>query len=70
VRKYTLRSYEELGYPSVMILEARHAEDAIVLVSQSDQSIDLLRTDVIMRRMNGEALYQALRPHQPPLKVI
>jgi CheY-like chemotaxis protein len=52
------------------VLEAGSAEEALEVASAHQARIDLLLTDVMLPRMNGRALAEALREDRPDMKVI
>jgi CheY-like chemotaxis protein len=52
------------------VLIAKNGEHALQIVTETDDPIDLLLTDVIMPDMNGRALYERLAAQQPGLKVL
>jgi len=58
---------EPLGYK---IFKASSAEEALAIGKDPDTAIDLLLTDVIMTKMNGKELAQALEPLQPGMAVL
>jgi two-component system, cell cycle sensor histidine kinase and response regulator CckA len=64
VARQVLRAY---GY---QVLESASAEEALRLVDQHPSRIDLLLTDVVMPRMNGRDLDEALKSRLPGLKVL
>ena len=67
VREVTALLLESLGYE---VLQVSNAKDAINLVENTRAKIDLLFTDVIMPGMSGRELVEALRLHDPGLKVL
>ena len=50
--------------------QARNGEEALDLLSELGQDIDLILTDVIMPEMGGEALAARLRTSRPDLKLL
>ena len=52
------------------VIEAENGAEALAVVRNSDDSIDLVLTDVVMPRMSGPELASALRSHRPDLPVI
>jgi CheY-like chemotaxis protein len=68
VREFITLVLAELGYT---VLAAENGEAALALARQhSDQRIQLLFTDVVMPRLGGKELADALRPERPGLKII
>ncbi|MCF8043054.1 MAG: PAS domain S-box protein [Desulfarculaceae bacterium] len=67
VRDMARHALERLGYN---VLEAAGGPEALELVRSHSGAIDLLVSDVIMPKMNGRELYQALRQLLPELKVL
>ena len=67
IRQITRKLLQAQGYT---VLEAGHAEDALQLVQQYEQPIDLLITDVIMPQMDGPELAEHLLKHYPRLRVL
>jgi len=67
VRDVATRILEVAGF---RVLTAASAAEALLLVEESAQPIDLLLTDVIMPRMNGRELAQRLMRLQPGLRVL
>ncbi|HEY1067597.1 MAG TPA: ATP-binding protein, partial [Pirellulales bacterium] len=67
VRRLTRRALEALGY---RVLEAEDGEEALTVFERSGVTIDLLLTDVVMPRMNGRALAEALASRRPGTKVL
>jgi two-component system cell cycle sensor histidine kinase/response regulator CckA len=52
------------------VLTANNGLQALALVSQSEQSIDLMLTDVIMPQMSGRELADRIRNHHPNIKTV
>jgi PAS domain S-box-containing protein len=69
VRQLALKILTSQGYH---VLSANNGEEALHLVREksSDQSIDLLLTDVIMPQMGGKELSQRIQPLYPKIKVL
>jgi two-component system, cell cycle sensor histidine kinase and response regulator CckA len=67
LRKLTRKTLLDAGFT---VLEAKDALEAIEIAKQSATHIDLLLTDVIMPRMSGRALAEALSPRRPEMRVI
>jgi CheY-like chemotaxis protein len=66
VRRYIAETLGGLGYN---VLEAKDAKHALQLV-QSDASVALLLTDVVMPEMNGRQLAERAKAIKPALKII
>ncbi|RME59767.1 MAG: response regulator, partial [Caldilineae bacterium] len=56
----------DLGY---QVLEAGDGEEALALYTAHRDEIDLVLSDMVMPRMGGLALYQALRQQNPHVKL-
>jgi two-component system cell cycle sensor histidine kinase/response regulator CckA len=67
LRKLTRRMLQDMG---MTVLEAKDAFEAIEIAKQTETSIDLLLTDVVMPGMSGRALAEALSPIRPELRVL
>jgi signal transduction histidine kinase/ActR/RegA family two-component response regulator len=67
VRKLAADVLTKAGYN---ILVAENGLQALSMLGNGGEKIDLLLTDVIMPRMNGRQLFFALQPLYPDLKVI
>ncbi|GJD39234.1 MULTISPECIES: response regulator [Methylobacterium] len=67
VRAVNSRALSARGYT---VLEAASGLDALALISDVDQTIDLVVSDVVMPEMDGPTLLRELRKHRPDLKVI
>jgi two-component system cell cycle sensor histidine kinase/response regulator CckA len=67
VRAVNSRALSARGYT---VLEAASGLDALALISDVDQPIDLVVSDVVMPEMDGPTLLRELRKHRPDLKVI
>ena len=66
VRTYSVMSLTELGY---VVLEARHAEAALAILSGPSR-IDLLFTDVVLPGVSGRVLVDKAMALRPDLKVL
>ena len=67
VRGYSVMTLTELGY---RVLEAKDAEAALGVLSQADQRIDLLFTDIVLPGRTGRALAEEAQRLRPDLKVL
>ena len=67
LRRVTQRMLERAGYK---VLTAASGDEALVTVAQHKGDIHLLLTDVVMPRMNGKVLAQALLKMRPTAKVL
>jgi PAS domain S-box-containing protein len=67
MRGLTRKTLEEHGYT---VVEADDGQSAWQSIDSHPAQIDLLLTDVVMRRMSGPELVERLRTSQPNLKVI
>jgi two-component system cell cycle sensor histidine kinase/response regulator CckA len=67
VRAFSARALRNKGYN---VLEARSGEAALELLSEQQDPIDLLITDVVMPKIDGPTLVKEVRGERPDLKVI
>ncbi|GJD29947.1 Sensor kinase CckA [Methylobacterium adhaesivum] len=67
VRAVNSRALSARGYT---VLEAASGLDALKIIEDTDQPIDLVVSDVVMPEMDGPTLLRELRKHHPDLKVI
>jgi CheY-like chemotaxis protein len=67
VRSMTCTLLQRAGYT---ILEGKNGQDAVEVSQRHSGPIHLLLSDVVMPRMNGQALFQKLAPHRPEMKVL
>ena len=67
MRALTSQLLKEHGYA---VIEADDGKSALGWMETHPGSIDLLLTDVVMRRMGGPELVERLRPSHPELKVV
>jgi len=67
MRALTRQLLQEHGYT---VVEADDGKSALEWVEAHPDPIDLLLTDVVMRRMSGPELVERLRPSHPDLKVV
>lgn len=66
--RIVLKEYlEDQGYS---VLTADDGEKGLEVARQSDPSVDLVLTDVVMPRMNGVELARVLRSESPAIKVL
>jgi len=63
VRAYVVEALRQLRY---RVLEAKDGPTALALI----RSVDLLLTDVVLPKMNGRQLSEAMKARQPNLKVL
>lgn len=66
VRRFALRVLEREGY---LVVEARDGIEALELIKQGHQ-FDAVVSDIVMPRMNGVELMQAMSTTSPDLPVI
>ncbi|MGF6094019.1 response regulator [Pseudomonas sp. 18175] len=67
VRMLIIDVLEELEFS---VLEAGDAEEALALVKNTDQSIDLMMTDVGLPDMDGKQLANLVRELRPELPIL
>ena len=67
VRRLAFLSLQSYGY---RILQASDGPQAANIAEQHQGQIDLLATDLVMPRMSGRELAQALLPRFPHMKVL
>jgi two-component system cell cycle sensor histidine kinase/response regulator CckA len=67
VRRFAARVLEREGYT---VLEARDGIDALDLIREKGMSVDVVVSDIVMPRLNGVELMQALVVSHPELPVI
>ena len=67
VRRLTAFLLKSAGYT---LLEAANGVEGLEIASRHEGDIDLLITDVVMPRMGGQELADAMRPFYPHLKVL
>ena len=67
VRYLTRIILERAGYT---VIEAANPEEALTVFRNHIRDIDLVITDVVMPGSTGPALFQALLPQRPTLRVL
>ena len=67
VRRFAVRVLEREGF---LVIEARDGAEALDLVRTGSQSPDVVVSDIVMPRVNGVELMQALATSHPELPVI
>jgi two-component system cell cycle sensor histidine kinase/response regulator CckA len=67
VRRFAARVLEREGY---VVVEATDGMDALELLSEKGASIEVVVSDIVMPRLNGVELMQALVVSHPDLPVI
>jgi two-component system cell cycle sensor histidine kinase/response regulator CckA len=67
VRIFGARALRNKGYK---VIEAKSGDAALDLIRNTDETIDLLVTDVVMPRMDGPTLVREVRDLHPQVKVI
>ncbi len=67
VRSLTREVLEKYGYT---VLEAANGEEALKVAESHEGPVDLLLSDVVMPRMGGPELAQALVARRPDVKVL
>jgi two-component system cell cycle sensor histidine kinase/response regulator CckA len=67
VRMFSARALRNKGYT---VLEAKSGEQALKIILEGPEPIDLIITDVVMPRMDGPTLIKQVRETMPDVKVI
>ena len=67
VRKFAARALASRGYE---VLEAASGREAIDILEETEASVDLVVSDVVMPEMDGPTLMRELRKRDPALKII
>lgn len=67
VRMFAARALKDKGYE---ILEASNGVEAIEIAKQSENTIDLIITDVVMPGMDGPQMINNIREFLPEVKVV
>ena len=66
VRMFSSRALKNKGYK---VIEAQSAEQALDILREGAQSVDLIVTDVVMPKMDGPTLIKEVRELHPALKL-
>jgi two-component system, cell cycle sensor histidine kinase and response regulator CckA len=67
VRRFAARVLEREGYG---VVEAKDGVEALELISQDGLSVEVVVSDIVMPRLNGVELMEALATSRPDLPVI
>ena len=67
VRRLARAALEDSGY---QVMEAEDGADALAVIARTDGQIDLVLSDVVMPRMGGRELNEALRGLRPELPLL
>lgn len=67
VRRFATRVLEREGY---VVIEAKDGMEALELIKQEGTALEAVVSDIVMPRLNGVALMQALSTSHPDLPVI
>jgi len=67
VRMFAARALENKGYT---VLQAASGEEAMDILRDESQSVDLLVSDVVMPNMDGPALVEAARRIRPEMRIV
>ena len=67
VRRFATRVLEREGYA---VIEASDGMEALELIKQGGASVEVVVSDIVMPRLNGVELMQALSASHPDLPVI
>jgi len=67
VRRFAVRVLEQEGYG---VVEARDGVEALELIKQGGTSFEVVVSDIVMPRLNGVELMQALSVSHPDLPMI
>ena len=59
-----------LGRLGYQVIEAKHGKDALTLLAERGDSVDMVITDLVMPEMGGAELIAQLRAEQPTLPVM
>lgn len=66
-RKFTIEELSKLGYT---LLEAEDSREALEIIKNSPEKINLLLTNVIMPEANGIQLYRQIKELDPEMRAI
>jgi two-component system cell cycle sensor histidine kinase/response regulator CckA len=67
VRSFAIEALKRQGYE---VLEATTGAEALEVMDETDQPVDLVISDVIMPEMDGPSMYKVMRQTNPDLKII
>ncbi|GGF37111.1 hybrid sensor histidine kinase/response regulator [Aliidongia dinghuensis] len=67
VRLFSARALRNKGYT---VVEAKSGEQALQIIQNGTEPIDLIVTDVVMPRMDGPTLIKQVRESRPHMKVV
>ena len=67
VRRFAVRVLERAGF---LVVEARDGAEALEVVRKAGSQIEMVVSDIVMPRVNGVELMQALATSHPDLPVI
>lgn len=67
VRNYTANILDRIGYT---VIEARDGEEALEIVHERGNDLDLVISDIVMPKMGGPELLDAIAESHPEVKVI
>jgi len=67
IREFVVEALREEGYD---VIHAANGEEALKVAEQHEGRLDLLLSDVVMPRMGGPELAQALLAKRPAVKVL
>lgn len=67
VRSFSARALRKKGYN---VLEANSGEQALEILAEQGEPVDLLITDVVMPQIDGPTLVKRVREQRPEMKVI
>lgn len=67
VRGFAVEALKRQGYE---VLQASSGAEALELISEAEQPVDIVVSDVIMPEMDGPTMYKVLRETNPGLKIV